>query len=145
MDRRLGGVAGALCAGRWPGLTRAADLACSAARPNGDGSLLTPVYAARSPRPADARQWASCRSEPGILSARTLRGSDSGSPVAEEKPDGSEAIALPLPVEEGGNGRRPCDFGKPCHGAQQCLGGEMEMEMGERDQWVGRGAMKASG
>ena len=65
----------------------------------------------------------SCRSEPGILSARTLRGSDSASPVAEEKPDGSEAIALPLPVEEGGNGRRPCDFGKPCHGAQQRLGG----------------------
>ena len=69
-------------------------------------------------------------------------------PVAEEKPDGSEAIALPLPVEEGGNGRRPCDFGKPPPWrAQQRLGGEMEMEMemGERDQWVVRGAMKASG
>jgi len=39
-------------------------------------------------------------------------------PVAEEKPDGSEAIALPLPVEEGGNGRRPCDFGSPRHGAR---------------------------
>ena len=103
MDRRLGGVAGALCAGRWPGLARAADLACSAARPNGDGSLLPPVYAARSHRPADARQWASCRSEPGILSARTLRGSDSGSPVAEEKPDGSEAMAAAHPaVHEAG-------------------------------------------
>ncbi|WP_289748030.1 hypothetical protein, partial [Paramuribaculum intestinale] len=32
------------------------------------------------PRLADARQWASCRSEPGILSARTLRGSDSAIP-----------------------------------------------------------------
>ncbi len=48
MDRRLGGVAGALCAGRWPGLARAADPACAAARPDGDGSLLPPVYAARS-------------------------------------------------------------------------------------------------
>ena len=77
MDRRRGVVGGALCAGRRPGLARSADLACSAARPNGDGSLLPPVYAARSHRPADARQWASCRSEPGKLSARTLRGSDS--------------------------------------------------------------------
>ena len=64
MDRRLGGVAGALCAGRRPGLARAADLACSAARPNGDGSLLTPVYAARSHRLADARQW-------GVMPLRT--------------------------------------------------------------------------
>ncbi len=80
MDWRLGGVAGALCAGRRPGLARSADLACSAARPDWCGALLTPVYAARSHRPAEARQWASCRSEPGILSARTLRGSDGGSP-----------------------------------------------------------------
>ncbi|WP_304736576.1 hypothetical protein, partial [Paramuribaculum intestinale] len=58
----------------------AADLACSAARPDWGGALLPPVYAARSHRPADARQWVSCRSEPGILSARTLRGSDSANP-----------------------------------------------------------------
>ncbi len=51
MDRRRGGVAGALCAGRWSGLARAADLACSAARPDWDGSLLPPVYAARSHAP----------------------------------------------------------------------------------------------
>ncbi|WLT42279.1 hypothetical protein [Paramuribaculum intestinale] len=38
-------------ASRRPGLARAADLACSAARPNGDGSLLPPVYAARSHAP----------------------------------------------------------------------------------------------
>ncbi len=80
MDRRREVVGGALCAGRWPGLARAADLACSAARPDGDGPLLTPVYAAHSHRPAEARQWASCRSEPGKLSARTLRGSDSAIP-----------------------------------------------------------------
>ncbi len=98
MDRRRGVVGGALCASRRPGLARAADPACSAARPDGDGSLLTPVYAARSHRLADARQWASCRSEPGILSARTLRGSDSAIPVAEEKPDGSEAMAAAHPA-----------------------------------------------
>ena len=64
MDWRREVVGGALCAGRWPGLARAADLACSAARPNGDGSLLPPVYAARSHRPADARQW-------GVMPLRT--------------------------------------------------------------------------
>ncbi len=48
MDRRREVVGGVLCASRRPGLARAADLACSAARPNGDGSLLPPVYAARS-------------------------------------------------------------------------------------------------
>ncbi len=80
MDRRREVVGGALCASRRPGLVRSADLACSAVRPDGDGPLLTPVYAARSHRPAEARQWASCRSEPGKLSARTLRGSDSAIP-----------------------------------------------------------------
>ncbi len=43
MDRRREVVGGVLCASRRPGLARAADLACSAARPNGDGSLLPPV------------------------------------------------------------------------------------------------------
>ena len=51
MDRWREVVGGALCASRRPGLARAADPACSAARPNGDGSLLTPVYAARSHAP----------------------------------------------------------------------------------------------
>ena len=48
MDRRREVVGGVLCASRRPGLARSADLACSTARPNGDGSLLPPVYAARS-------------------------------------------------------------------------------------------------
>ncbi len=51
MDRRREVVGGALCAGRRPGLARAADLACSAARPDWGGALLTPVYAARSHAP----------------------------------------------------------------------------------------------
>ncbi len=56
MDRRREVVGGALCASRRPGLARSADLACSAARQNWCGALLTPVYAARSHRLADARQ-----------------------------------------------------------------------------------------
>ncbi|WP_290382431.1 hypothetical protein, partial [Paramuribaculum intestinale] len=87
--RRRGGVAGALCAGRWPGLARAADLACSAARPDWGGALLPPVYAARSHASLTRGRGASCRSEPGILSARTLRGSDSATPIRKRRREGT--------------------------------------------------------
>ena len=84
-----------LCGGGWPGLARAADLAGSAARPNGGALSSPPVYAARSPRPADARRWVALRSEPGITSARTLRGSEGATPSGRrreerEKREGGE-------------------------------------------------------
>ena len=72
------------------------------------GRMVMALSCPRSTRhaptaPLTRGSGASCRSEPGILSARTLRGSDSGSPVAEEKPDGSEAMAAAHPaVHEAG-------------------------------------------
>ena len=52
----------------------------------GGGALSSPpVYAARSPRPADARRWAALRSEPGITSARTLRGSEDAYPCGRRR------------------------------------------------------------
>jgi len=66
-----GGVVGAEVAAAWasrrPGLARAADLAGSAARPNGmDGA----------PTPGLRGTPVVLRFEPGITSARTLRGSE---------------------------------------------------------------------
>lgn len=66
-----GGVVGAEVAAAWasrrPGLARAADIAGSAARPNGmDGA----------PTPGLRGTPVVLRFEPGITSARTLRGSE---------------------------------------------------------------------
>ncbi len=43
-----------------------------------------PVYAARSPAPLTRGRWAALRSELGIPSARTLRGSEGASPSDRE-------------------------------------------------------------
>ena len=48
-------------------------------RPGGARSS-PPVYAARSPAPLTRGRWAVLRSEPGITSARTLRGSEDDIP-----------------------------------------------------------------
>ena len=57
------------------------------------GALSSPpVYAARSPRPADARRWAACRSEPGIPSARTLRGSEGATPSGRRREGGRQVV-----------------------------------------------------
>ncbi len=60
------------------------------------GALSSPpVYAARSPRPADARRWVALRSEPGITSARTLRGSEGATPSGrKESRRGGYAVFL---------------------------------------------------
>ena len=47
----------ALCGGGWPGLARAADLAGSAARPNGGRRAPPPGLRGALPRPANAWQW----------------------------------------------------------------------------------------
>ena len=55
------------------------------------GALSSPpVYAARSPRPADARRWVALRSEPGITSARTLRGSEDAYPSGRRREEERE-------------------------------------------------------
>ena len=48
-----------------------------------------PVYAARSPAPLTHGRWAALRSEPGITSARTLRGSEDDIPSGRRR-GGSE-------------------------------------------------------
>ena len=50
----------------------------------GDASLLSPGLRGTLPRPADAWRWAAYRSEPGITSARTLRGSEDATPSDRE-------------------------------------------------------------
>ena len=110
--RGVDGV-GALCAGGWPGLAQAADLAGSAARPNGGRRAPPPGLRGALPRPANAWQWrraapnrgyhlparsaaprapphpagggAALRSEPGIPSARTLRGSKGATPSGRRR------------------------------------------------------------
>ena len=137
MDWRREVVGGALCA--WSVLGLRGRLISHAPQLGRMVMALScPGLRGTLSRPADARQWASCRSEPGMLSARTLRGSDSGSPVAEEKPDGSEAIALP---PDGGRREwsetmRLCV--SPRHGARSSLWWGDGDGDGERDQWVVR-------
>ncbi len=79
-----GGVVGAEVVAAWasrrPGLARAADLAGSAARPNEvDGA----------PTPGLRGTPVALRSEPGITSARTLRGSEDDIPSGRRR-GGSE-------------------------------------------------------
>ncbi len=73
-----------------PGLARAADLACSAARPNGGRLSPSPGLRVTLPCPADAWQAVACRSEPGILSARPLRGSESVNAIRRGEERGSQ-------------------------------------------------------
>ena len=78
MDRRRG-VGGALWPVDGPGwrgrlISHAPQLGRMGARSS------PPVYAARSPAPLTRGRWAALRSEPGITSARTFRGSEDDIP-----------------------------------------------------------------
>ncbi len=85
--RRRGQHRGVL---RRPGLARAADLACSAARPNGGRLSPYPGLRVTLPCPADAWQAVACHSEPGIPSARPLRGSESVNAIRRGEERGSQ-------------------------------------------------------
>ena len=86
-----------LCASMRPGLARSADLACSAARPNGDGSLLPPVYAARSH--ASLTRGSGRHAAPNRGYCLPARSAALIAPThPEEKSDGSEAMAAGHPA-----------------------------------------------
>ena len=95
-----GGVVGAEVAAAWasrrPGLARAADLAGSAARPNEvDGA----------PTPGLRGTPVALRSEPGIISARTLRGSEGVNTIRREQGGTAGDTGVRQPSPSGGERR----------------------------------------
>ena len=146
--RGVDGV-GALCAGGWPGLAQAADLAGSAARPNGGRRAPPPGLRGALPRPANAWQWrraapnrgyhlparsaaprapphpagggAALRSEPGIPSARTLRGSEDATPSGRRREQEEErerrAAGIERGTRQGGGEEREEGRGERSRGA----------------------------
>jgi len=139
----------ALCGGGWPGLAQAADLAGSAARPNGGRRAPPPGLRGALPRPANAWQWrraapnrgyhlparsaaprapphpagggAALRSEPGIPSARTLRGSEDATPSGRRREQEEErerrAAGIERGTRQGGGEEREEGRGERSRGA----------------------------
>ena len=66
-------------------------------------ALLSPGLRGTLPCPADAWRWAALRSEPGIPSARTLRGSEDASPSGRRREErGERAVGI---EDKAGQGR----------------------------------------
>ncbi len=91
-----GGVVGAEVAAAWasrrPGLARAADIAGSAARPNEvDGA----------PTPGLRGTPVALHSEPGIISARTLRGSEGDNTIRREQGGTAGDTGVRQPIRRG--------------------------------------------
>ena len=97
-----GGVVGAEVAVAWasrrPGLARAADIAGSAARPNEvDGA----------PTPGLRGTPVALRSEPGITSARTLRGSEGVNTIRREQGGTAGDTGVRQPIRRGEEREKP--------------------------------------